>query len=140
MRRAIQILTIVYNVLLVFAILSFAVGSILFFLGASSDKVINEIIEKKVFENDEVTKGFVQGFFIGMGVWMVFCALIFVVGIVFNNLIRIEVSHEFKEERKGRNIAYGVLAIVFGANAPGVLNIIYNAVSKEAPKENETLE
>ena len=51
-----------------------------------------------------------------------------------------EVKHEFKEERKGKNIAYGVLAIIFGANVPGILNIIYNATSKEAPKDSETIE
>lgn len=139
MRRAIQILTVVYNVLMIFAVLSFAVTAILFFYGAGNDKVINEIIEKDIFKDEGVTKAFVQGFCIGMGVGMVFAAILFVVGLVFNNLIRVEVSHEFKEERKGRNIAYGVLAIIFGANVPGILNIIYNAVSKEKP-QNETLE
>ena len=88
----------------------------------------------------EVTEAFVKGFCMGMGVGMLLGALAFVAGLVFNNLIRMEVKHEFKEERKGRNIAYGVLAIVFGANVPGILNIIYNATSKEAQKDSETIE
>ena len=140
MRRAIQILTVVYNVILIFAILSFAVTSVIFFIASTDDKIINEMIEKDVFKDPEVTKAFVKAFCIGMGVGMLFGALAFVVGLVFNNLIRMEVKHEFKEERKGKNIAYGVLAIVFGATATGILNIIYNAVSKEASKDNETLE
>ena len=140
MRRAIQILTVVYNVILIFAILSFAVTSVIFFIASTNDKIINEMIEKDVFKDPEVTEAFVKGFCIGMGVGMLLGALAFVAGLVFNNLIRMEVKHEFKEERKGKNIAYGVLAIVFGANVPGILNIIYNATSKEAQKDSETIE
>ena len=140
MRRAIQILTVVYNVILIFAILSFAVTSVIFFIASTNDKIINEMIEKDVFKDPEVTKAFVKGFCVGMGVGMLFGALAFVAGLVFNNLIRMEVKHEFKEERKGKNIAYGVLAIVFGANVPGILNIIYNATAREKETNTESIE
>ena len=140
MRRAIQILTVVYNVILIFAILSFAVTSVIFFIASTNDKIINEMIEKDVFKDPEVTKAFVKGFCVGMGVGLLFGALAFVAGLVFNNLIRMEVKHEFKEERKGKNIAYGVLAIVFGANVPGILNIIYNATAREKETNTESIE
>ena len=140
MRRAVQIVTLIYNILMPISIVLFGILAALFFFASTQDKIIQELIEKSVFKEDAITPEKVKTFLIVYGVVLIIAAACFVVGLIFNILIRKEASQEFKKDRKGRNIAYGVLAIVFGANVPGILNIIYNATAKEASKENETLE
>ena len=141
MIKAIKITAIIYNIVLIFAILLFIGFGIGFIALSSNDKMITDTAEK-FFKDQAIedAKLAAKVFLITMGIIYIFASFLFVAGLIFNIVIKRMANKNFEGSSKGKIIAFGVLGIVFGANVPGVLTIIYGATHGNKSNGEEVAE
>ena len=128
MIKAIKITTLIYNILFIISILACIGLGILFAAFTTQDKQVAEIAEK-YFKDSTDPIDAAKVFLVAMAVMFFIFAAIYIVGMIFNIILRNGANNEFANMSKGKIIAFGVLGFVFGANVPGVLTIIYGAIN-----------
>ena len=114
--------------LFIISILTFIGLGIAFAAFTTQDKEVAEIAEK-YFKDSTDPIAAAKVLLVAMAVMFFIFAGVYIVGMIFNNILRKGANNEFANMSKGKIIAFGVLGFVFGANVPGVLTIIYGAIN-----------
>lgn len=119
MKKALKITGIVFGILLVFSALSLFISGFVF-VGTA------DAVAKQMVENDpKMAYEAARGVCVGMGTAFIISAIIVTLGAVFSFVLAAKSKADFP--KKGTFIALGVLAILTGAEVPGVIAIIHGA-------------
>ena len=122
MKNAIKIVSIIYIPLIALEMLLFLILGIAF-LGIASDPGAYGDLGLSAEEASIV--------FSTYGITLIVMTLVLIPGLVFD-IILLKKSTSPLESSKSSWITMGVLGVVFGANIPGILSIIYGAIKKDA--------
>lgn len=127
MKKAIKILSIVYIPLIAIEMLSFIILGITFLAMAS---------DPNAYGNIGLSPAEASVLFSTYGIVFIVAILFLIPGLIFDIII-LKKSTSPLESSKSSWITFGVLALIFGANIPGILAIVYGAIKKDQPSNVE---
>ncbi len=119
MKKALKITGIVFGILMVLAALIFFITGFVFF--GTADEVAKQMVQNDSGISYEVA----HATCIATGTGFVISGVIVVIGAVFSFVLAGLSGQEYP--KKGLFIALGVLAILTGAEVPGVIAIVHGA-------------
>lgn len=118
MQKALKITSIVFGVLLVISAVTCLIMGIVFAAGADS-------LASVAAQGDNEAYIALASLYRGSGVSLIFTGIWAVVGSVISFVLSKKANDSFP--KKGTLIGLGVAGIIFGAEVPGVIAIIYGA-------------
>ena len=118
MQKALKITSIVFGVLLVISAVTCLIMGIVFAAGADS-------LASVAAQGDNEAYIALASLYVGSGVSLIFTGIWAVVGSVISFVLSKKANDSFP--KKGTLIGLGVVGIIFGAEVPGVIAIIYGA-------------
>lgn len=135
MKKAVHIVGIVYRVLLIVAIALMLLAGVIVLIAFRDEKLIQDLADSM-----KITTSSARNL---VTVYIVLLFLIpivsFVPAIIFNEIILKSVTTGTELTKKA-GITFGVLAIVFGAEATGVLEIIHVCLRDKRKKEQTVID
>lgn len=118
MQKALKITSIVFGVLLVISAVTCLIMGIVFAAGADS-------LASVAAQGDNEAYIALASLYVGSGVSLIFTGIWAIVGSVISFVLSKKANDSFP--KKGTLIGLGVAGIIFGAEVPGVIAIIYGA-------------
>lgn len=118
MQKALKITSIVFGVLLVISAVTCLIMGIVFAAGADS-------LASVAAQGDNEAYIALASLYVSSGVTLIFTGIWAVVGSVISFVLSKKANDSFP--KKGTLIGLGVAGIIFGAEVPGVIAIIYGA-------------
>ncbi len=118
MQKALKITSIVFGVLLVISAVTCLIMGIVFAAGADS-------LASVAAQGDNEAYIALASLYVGSGVSLIFTGIWAIVGSVISFVLSKKANDSFP--KKGTLIGLGVVGIIFGAEVPGVIAIIYGA-------------
>lgn len=119
MKKALKITGIIFGILLVFSALSLFITGFVFI--GSADAVAKQMVET----DPNIAYEAARAMCASLGAGFIISAIVVTVGAVFSFVLAGMSKTDFP--KKGTFIALGVLAILTGAEVPGVIAIVHGA-------------